>query len=171
MASKAVNAVTAFLGLLIFVALVIQFGPLSPETAESFTNATVTITDADGTELATVDVRVANDRDERYTGLSTTGSLEPGEGMLFVHENEGTYPYVMRNMSFPLDIVFIAPNGTITTIHGAPTESGGDLTEYRGRGKYVLEVPRGYMNATGVEAGDTVAIPDSVEAEGGFPFP
>jgi len=171
MASKAVNGVTAFLGLLVLVALVLQFGPLSPGTADSFTNSTVTLRDTNGTELATVDVRVANDRDERYTGLSTTGSLDPGEGMLFVHEDEGTYPYVMRNMSFPLDIVFVAPNGTITTIHGAPTESGGDRTEYRGRGKYVLEVPRGYTNATGVEVGDTVEIPDDVEAEGGFPFP
>jgi uncharacterized membrane protein (UPF0127 family) len=169
MVSKAVNGLTAFLVLILGVALVFQFGPLgTPSTADTFTNTTVTLADANGTALATVSVRVANDRSERYTGLSTTGSLDPGEGMLFVHPEEGSYGYVMRDMAFPLDIVFVAANGTITTIHEAPTEpgeSGSQLTKYRGRGKYVLEVPRGYTNATGVEVGDTVEIPDGVEAD------
>jgi hypothetical protein len=174
MVSKAVNGLTAFLVLLLGVALVFQLGPLgTPATADSFSNATVTLADANGTTLANVSVRVANDRSERYTGLSTTDSLDPGEGMLFVHPRAGSYAYVMRDMAFPLDIVFVAANGTITIIHEAPTEpgeSGSELTRYRGRGKYVLEVPRGYTNATGVEVGDRVKLPEDVEAEGGGLF-
>jgi uncharacterized membrane protein (UPF0127 family) len=36
---------------------------------------------------------------------------------------------------------------------------GSDLREYRGRAKYVLELPRGYANETGLDAGDRVRVP------------
>jgi uncharacterized membrane protein (UPF0127 family) len=128
--------------------------------------AAVTLIDADGTQLATVGVRVADTRSERYVGLSETDSLAAGEGMLFVHPQEGTHAYVMRNMSFPLDIVFVATNGTVTAVHHAgvppPGTTGSDLARYRGRGKYVLEVPRGYANRTGLDEGDRVEVPSSV---------
>jgi len=118
----------------------------------------VDLVDENGTRLATVDAWVADSFVKRYTGLSDTSALEPGQGMLFVHDEEGRHAYVMRDMAFPLDMVFVAADGTITTIHHAPVESDGDLTEYSGRAKYVLEVPMGYTNRTGVEEGDRVRI-------------
>ncbi|SEA22026.1 hypothetical protein SAMN04488065_2315 [Haloplanus vescus] len=124
-----------------------------------YDTATVTISAENGTQVATVEAWVADDFGKRYTGLSETEALEPGQGMLFVHGQEGNHAYVMRNMDFPLDMVFIAENGTITTIHHAPLESDDDdLTQYSGRSKYVLEVPYGYTNETGVEVGDRVDI-------------
>ena len=126
----------------------------------SYERTTVRLSDANGSRLATVDVRVADTHRERFTGLSDTASLDAGEGMLFVHERETTHAYVMREMDFPLDIVFVAANGTVTTIHHAPVPSetsGDELIRYRGYGKYVLEVPRGYANRTGLDAGDRVA--------------
>jgi hypothetical protein len=127
------------------------------------TGPTVTVTDENGTRLAVVSVRVADTRSERYTGLSNTETLADGEGMLFVHPSNGHFAYVMRDMDFPLDIVFVAANGTITTIHHAPLPpegaSGGDLTRYRGFGRYVLEVPMGYTNRTGISVGDRVTVP------------
>jgi Uncharacterized conserved protein len=133
---------------------------------EEYERATVTIEDADGTAPATVDVRVADTERKRYVGLSETESLAADEGMLFVHDEQGEYAYVMRRMSFPLDIVFVAANGTVTTVHHAPTESRlpwERLTRYTGRGKYVLEVNRGYTNRTGLDPGDTLALPAGVE--------
>jgi len=68
---------------------------------------------------------------------------------------------VMRDMDFPIDIVFVDAEGRITTIHHARApregEDGNDL-RYPGRGKYVLEVPRGYTNATGIDEGDRIEI-------------
>jgi uncharacterized membrane protein (UPF0127 family) len=66
----------------------------------------------------------------------------------------------MRDMAFPLDMVFVDADGTITAIHHAPVESDGDLTQYSGRAKYVLEVPMGYTNRTGVDVGDRMRIED-----------
>ncbi len=122
--------------------------------------ATVTIV-GDGETKATVAVEVADTREERYTGLSEHESLEDGEGMLFVHRTESERTYVMRDMDFDIDIVFIGSDGEITTVHHArapePGEDGEDL-RYSGRAKWVLEVPRGYVNETGIEVGDEIEI-------------
>ena len=47
----------------------------------------------------------------------------------------------------------------VTTIHHASVPENGDDRTYAGRGKWVLEVPRGWINRTGLEAGDRVAVP------------
>jgi uncharacterized membrane protein (UPF0127 family) len=142
--------------------------PVPPRThtpgPDGYDWKTVTVHDrADGTTLATVDVRLADTFQKRYTGLSDTGSLGPNEGMLFVHPSEGNHTYVMRRMSFPLDIVFLNASGNVTRIHHAPLPSetpGDDLVGYGGYGKYVLEVPMNYTTDRGIEAGDYVRIRD-----------
>jgi uncharacterized membrane protein (UPF0127 family) len=126
----------------------------------SYDETTVTITDEDGTELGTVDVRIADTRSKRYTGLSDTDSLASDEGMLFVHDKEDQHSYVMRDMSFPLDIIFVDANGTIVQVFHARID--GKNAPYKARGKYVLETNRGWANQTGVSTGDTVEIPDSM---------
>ena len=123
-----------------------------------YDTTTVVLLDANGTELAAVDAWVADTFRKQYTGLSDTEALDDGHGMLFVFDGEGDRSFVMRDMAFPLDMVFVAANGTITTIHHAPVESDGDLTQYSGRAKYVLEVPMGYTNETGVEVGDRIRV-------------
>ncbi|KPN30462.1 hypothetical protein SY89_01195 [Halolamina pelagica] len=123
---------------------------------------TVTFVDGEnGSELATVEVNVSDSYDERYTGLSNHDSLNADEGMLFVHPREATHGYVMRDMAFPIDMVFVAENGTVTTIHHAelPPE-GEDSPTYEGYGKYVVELPYEYTTDHGIEVGDRVEIPE-----------
>jgi hypothetical protein len=128
-----------------------------------YERTTVTVVEGETNEtLATVDARVADTFEKRYTGLSNTESLGPNEGMLFVHDSEDSRAYVMRKMDFPIDIVFVDANGTITEIHHAelPPEgtSEGDLKRYSGTGKYVLEVPYGFTNDSCIEEGDRIRI-------------
>ncbi|OIB57355.1 DUF192 domain-containing protein [Natrialba sp. SSL1] len=122
--------------------------------------ATVEVSDEDE-QKTVVDVVVADTPSERYTGLSDYDSLEDGEGMLFVHATEDERTYVMRDMDFDIDIIFIGADGEITTIHHArapePGEDGEDL-RYTGQAKWVLEVPRGYANETGISEGDDISI-------------
>ena len=123
-----------------------------------YDRTTVTINDADtDANLASVNVRIADSPQKRYTGLSNTTSLGPNEGMLFIHGSEGTRGYVMRKMAFPIDIVFIDASGEITTIHHA--EPSDDQT-FRGPAKYVLEVPHHYTTDNDIAVGDQVGIPD-----------
>ncbi|GGL69232.1 DUF192 domain-containing protein [Halocalculus aciditolerans] len=118
-------------------------------------NATVTVSDANGTTLGVVSARVADTPQERYRGLSNTASLENGSGMWFVFEEEASRAFVMRDVNYPLDIVFVGADGRITVIHHAATEEP-PYEKYRGRAKWVLEVPRGWASARGVDAGDRV---------------
>ncbi|WP_410765672.1 DUF192 domain-containing protein [Haloferax sp. DFSO60] len=132
-----------------------------PGTTDEYNRTSLTVVDAETNEsLATVDARVADTYAKRYTGLSNTESLGEDEGMWFVHDETGTYAYVMRDMAFPIDIVFVAENGTITTIHHAELDPEGtsesDLTRYRGEGRYVLELPYKYTVDNGIEVGDRI---------------
>ncbi|QLG50636.1 DUF192 domain-containing protein [Natrinema halophilum] len=133
-------------------------GPWSPEKGEARIVDPGTDTDE---PKAVVDVEIADSYRERYTGLSDHESLESGNGMLFVYDHEQDLTYVMREMNFDIDIIYIGADREITSIHHArapePGEDGNDLT-YSGRGKWVLEVPRGYTNETGIEVGDEVEI-------------
>jgi len=118
----------------------------------------VAIEDSETNEtLATVDARVADSLLERYIGLSNTERLGPNEGMLFVHDGPDEYAYVMRDMSFAIDIIFIAPNGTITKIHTAQPEER-PYTKYEGYGSYVLEVRAGFAGDHGIEVGDRIEV-------------
>ena len=120
-----------------------------------YERTTVTIVDGD-TDLASVDARIADTPLKRYTGLSATDSLGPNEGMLFVHDSNGRRGYVMRGMAFPIDIVFIDTNGTITTIHHAPVDAD---QRFYGEGRYVLEVPHHYTTDNDIAVGDRAEIP------------
>lgn len=126
-----------------------------------YDTTTVTVADENGTDLATVDGRVADTFEKRYTGLSDTESLAPDEGMLFVHDDEEEHSYVMRKMDFPIDIIFIDANGTVVQITHASVD--GENAPYSAPAKYVLEVNRGWANRTGVGVGDRVRIPESVD--------
>jgi uncharacterized membrane protein (UPF0127 family) len=110
-----------------------------------------------GATLATVEVRVADGVVKQYVGLSATESLPPGEGMLFVHGDSAERAYVMRDMAFPIDIVFADANGTVTAVYEAAPESP-PYTRYEGTGRYVLEVPRGWSDRHGVAPGDRLVI-------------
>jgi uncharacterized membrane protein (UPF0127 family) len=125
-----------------------------------YERTTVTVVDNGSSEqLAAVDVRVADSTAKRYTGLSETESLGADEGMLFVHESEDEYDYVMRGMSFPIDIVFVDSDGRITAIHHAELPAdGADSPRYSGRGRYVLEVPYEYTDDHNITVGDRVRI-------------
>jgi len=120
-------------------------------------HTTVTITDETGAERGTLDVRVAASYRERYVGLSNTDSLGENEGMLFVHENAGNHSIVMRDMAFPIDVIFVSEDRRITRIYHAETESP-PYTEYRGSGKWTIEAPYNWTTRHGVAEGDRVRI-------------
>lgn len=120
--------------------------------------ATVTFATPEGERLGQIEAMVADTPAERYTGLSDTEALPPNGGMVFVYPDAGDRTYVMRDMDFPLDIVFVDADGTITQIHHAPVETDSDLTRYSGRAKWVVEVNRGWTTTHDVSVGDTVSV-------------
>ncbi len=148
------------LAALVVITLALGLGVAwNPLVAGEHDRATVTIETENGTELATVDAEVADTPYQRYVGLSDHDDLDEGEGMLFVFDDEDERTFVMRNMDFPIDIVFADADGEITTIHEAPVPDGpGSLDRYQGTGQWVLEVPKGFAADHDIDEGDRLRI-------------
>jgi uncharacterized membrane protein (UPF0127 family) len=126
---------------------------------EGYETTEVTVRSSDGEVLGGVTAAIADTHDLRYLGLSDTESLPEDRGMLFVYDEVRDLTYVMREMDFPIDIVYADDKGVITSIHHArapgPDEDGNDL-QYPGRGQYVLEVNQHWTTERGVEGGDVL---------------
>lgn len=128
-------------------------------TTTGTANATVpaTFVVADG-ENVSVALEVANSPEERRQGLMYRESLPERHGMVFVYGDAEPRTFWMKNTYVPLDIIFVAPNGTVLNVEHAqpqPNASDSELDRYRSEGdaKYVVELPRGFANETGVESG------------------
>lgn len=128
----------------------IGVGPISTAPQD---RVTLTVFDEGGEELGQIDAMVADDWGEKYTGLSDTDRLAPSEGMVFVYGGVTERAFVMRDMAFPLDIIFVDGDGTITGIEQAAAD---DDRRFTGEARWVIEVNRGYAEAHGIAAGDSV---------------
>jgi uncharacterized membrane protein (UPF0127 family) len=120
----------------------------------------VEVRSPDGERLGTVTAAVADTGDKRFLGLSDAESLPADGGMLFVYDApQGSLTYVMRRMSFGIDIVYADAEGTIVEIHNAPEpgpNEDGEEQRYPGSGQYVLEVPYEWTDRHDVEVGDSL---------------
>ncbi|MBI4096721.1 MAG: DUF192 domain-containing protein [Candidatus Levybacteria bacterium] len=58
---------------------------------------------------------IADSQKEREVGLSETESLSENQGMIFIFDKPGYYSFWMKNMKFPIDIIYINKD-TIVTI-------------------------------------------------------
>ncbi|WP_135827854.1 DUF192 domain-containing protein [Halorussus halobius] len=119
------------------------------------------VTDCEETVRGRLDVAVAESFAQQYVGLSRTESLADEEGMLFVHDEDGERGIGMRNMDFPLDVLFVSADGEITSVEtlDAPDSPLSYYVTYgttSGQGRYVVEANAGWSEARGVSAGDCV---------------
>ena len=71
----------------------------------------VTITTAEG-ETRTVPVWIAASAEDRGRGLMDVTDLGDADAMLFVFESEGLHRFYMWQTPMPLDIAFLAADGT-----------------------------------------------------------
>ena len=121
-----------------------------------------------GHTLWVYDVWVAETGPERYQGLSGTATLPADTGLLFVYDQEADdRAIVMREMNYPIDIVFIDGSGTVTTVHSASLEPGvpeDDQTHYSGRARWILEIPHGTVESHAIVPGTSVRITGSTHS-------
>ncbi|MBP1921786.1 uncharacterized membrane protein (UPF0127 family) [Halorubrum alkaliphilum] len=119
----------------------------------------VRVETSDGEVLGSVTAAIADTPERRYTGLSETESLPEDRGMLFVYDTVGDRTFVMREMSFGIDIVYADADGVVTEIHHAPApgpDEDGEEQRYPGRGQYVLEVGYRWTADRDVGVGDVL---------------
>lgn len=106
---------------------------------------------------------VADTMDLRFKGLSNYNTLGKHDGMLFIFSDLGQHEFVMRDMNFPLDIIWLNDKQVVDIAPNLPPEKGrteAKLTLYPARApsSYVLEVPAGYAQNYGLKVGDSWKI-------------
>lgn len=81
--------------------------------------------------------------------------------MLFVYDKPSNHTFVMRDMDFGIDIVYVDAHRRITRIHRAPEppeDADGEEFRYPGYGQYVLEVNLGWTARHNISEGDRIRI-------------
>jgi uncharacterized membrane protein (UPF0127 family) len=103
---------------------------------------------------------VVSDPRRQYLGLSNRNYLCPNCGMLFVFSDWQTREFVMRDMKFSLDIIFIANDRIVNIAEKLPPEGRQTINIYKSIVPVdkVLELPGGYCEKYGIKPGETVII-------------
>lgn len=94
----------------LFAVLVFVVARNSPQTLQtsSISNETLPISATIITPTREkISVRIADDTNERQLGLSYFKSLPPDQGMLFLFDKLGNYPFWMKDMNFAIDIIWL----------------------------------------------------------------
>ncbi len=108
-------------------------------------------------------VLVAEISHHQRKGLGGRESLEEYDGMVFLFSYSDKHTMVMRNMEFPIDIVWlekgvvvdIAPN-----IQAEPSVPEANLTKYypRKSANLVIELPTGWVEKNDLRIGDKMVV-------------
>lgn len=111
---------------------------------------------------ATFIVDVAVTGKEKEIGLGGRDMLTAHRGMLFVYDHKERYPFWMRNMKFPIDIIWIADTTIVDITKNVPVSDKPveQLPIYHPVVPVdkVLEITAGLSETYGFAVGDTVKI-------------
>lgn len=111
--------------------------------------------------IVKVNVDVADEKDEIVRGLSFRKYLGSYDGMLFLFKESVDSAFWMKDMNFPLDIIFVDAEYKIVDIKekNAPcVENYCPQIVASSRYKYVLEVNGDFCDSNSIEVGDTMTL-------------
>lgn len=109
----------------------------------------------------TVRAEIAQSIGQHERGLSGRARLGENEGMLFVFGIADRYPFWMKEMRFPLDIIWIASGKVVDITRNLPAPRDGEAPASAfpsTPADQVLEVNAGFSERYGVKVGDGVKI-------------
>ncbi len=115
----------------------------------------ITVRTASGQEYS-YEVEMALTGGQQSSGLMGRTHMEDHEGMLFVFGDNGSRTFWMKDTLIPLDMIFIAHDGTINHIHhSAKPQDTSKITSDR-PAMAVLEINGGLAGMLGIKEGDKV---------------
>ena len=137
----------ALVVIFVIAVIITIFARLGKSTTVSMNNKTFKVT-------------VAKTIEEKQKGLSGQKSLGQDKGMLFVFNERGYYSFWMKDMKFPIDIIFI-DGETIVTIYkniSNPPSGKNPSTVYQPKQAVdkVLEVNSGISAKYNIKEGNKV---------------
>ena len=111
-----------------------------------------------------VEVDLAITERARVVGLSGRENLAEDRGLLFIFDKPGKYSFWMKDMNFPIDIIWLAPsedgdNDEMKIVFIKENALPSDYPETYMPDKdalYILEVAAGYSIKNNLKVGDVV---------------
>lgn len=104
-------------------------------------------------------VDISDTPQEKITGLSNRPRLENGGGMIFVYDHPTKPTFWMKEMLFPIDIIWIGEDKKIVFVHENVSPDTFPRTFAPPRPiKYVLEVNAGFARRIQAVPGESVVF-------------
>ena len=137
--------------LIIFLIIFLAYNSMSKKKELNFRNVCI--------NNNCFEVEIARTIEEKRQGLMNRDNLPESKGMLFIYSSEGFYSFWMKNMEFPLDIIWINKDKEIVhikknvqpclenTCHGFGSEE---------KAMYILEINSGLIDKIGIKIGDKI---------------
>lgn len=103
---------------------------------------------------------IAKDEPSRVTGLSGVEKLNPTEGLLMAFASDDTWEIWMKDMKFPLDIIWIDSKKEIVYIvkNADPALSTSKIFRPTTDARYVIELPAGSVKDYNINVGDALVF-------------
>lgn len=108
-------------------------------------------------------ILVKSDKD-KMKGLSGRTSLDKNTGMLFVFDKKAPYPFWMKDMKFPIDIIYINDDSIVDIFENVPAPQKAaplySLPVYKPKdaANYVFEINAGQTKQNNIKIGDKVSF-------------
>lgn len=98
-----------------------------------------------------IQAEVADDASEKATGLGGRDCIGHNQGMLFMFDKPGQYGFWMKDMEFPIDIIWIDVNHHVVKVQANVEEDTYPTVFTNDQpAQYVLELPAGRADELGV---------------------
>lgn len=130
--------------------------PKDPGGPGELPHGYVTFVDAPGKPRAGVEL--ANDDATRERGLMYRTHMPDDQGMLFSWNKQEVRTFWMRNTCIPLDMLFIAQDGTIAGVLEQVPTLNDDSRTVPCPVSHVLELNAGYARSHSIKAGQKVKL-------------
>jgi uncharacterized membrane protein (UPF0127 family) len=103
---------------------------------------------------------LAQTSQEQSLGLAKYNSIAKNQGMIFLFNKSDYYSFWMKDMKFPIDIIFISGNKVVDVFQKVPVWPNENLPVYTTKTKAdkVLEINAGLANKYGIEIGSEIKI-------------
>lgn len=106
-----------------------------------------------------INVEIAKTKQDRIKGLSGRLELERGNGLLFDFETSDHHGIWMKDMNFPIDIIWLDSLLQIVHIeHNVSPDTYPEEFKPNKKSKYVLELPAGFAKGNAISIHDQATI-------------
>ena len=107
------------------------------------------------------DIEIADTNKEITNGLSGRSELGENQGMLFIFNEPGFYPFWMKDMFFSIDIIWIDDNKEVVFIKKdfqPCIEEECQTIKPNQKARYVLEIEAGTVDKIDIKIGDKIVF-------------